>query len=115
MRAKVLDFKIQRDGFKSSLTVHEATMKHMDAEIKSLNQNLIQKESGAKELYGQSQGLLKKVAELRNKVNLGDTNLMKILQTKTDAILMLNNVDDEKVELEKKTGEPEKTYSPDSF
>jgi len=108
MRVKLADYINQSNGFKSSLVVHEANLKEVEAQVNVLNRNLEEKESIANELNESTKVLVKQVAELRKQVSAGESNLKTILQAQMDAFSTLENVDDEKVQLEQKQEEQKK-------
>jgi len=105
MRNKLTDLVNQRNGFNSSLAIHEANLKKVEEEIPVLNRNLQRKErSESKELWD----LVRLEGELQKKVSFGETNLKKILEAQTKVFLTLENIDEEKFELEQKQQEQKK-------
>jgi len=108
MRVELADYINQSNGFKSSLVVHEANLKEVEAHVNVLNRNLVEKESIANELNESTKVLVKQVAELRKRVSAGESNLKTILQAQMKAFSTLENVDDEKVQLEQKQEEQKK-------
>lgn len=108
MQVKKADFINQCEGFKSSLVAHEANLKKVEAQLNAMNRSLEENEGIARELNDSTKELVKKVNQLRKQVSVGETNLKKILEQQTNAFLTLENVDDEKVELEQKQEEQKK-------
>jgi len=100
MRVKVSDYKIQLDGLISSLAVHESTMKQAEALVKFLNTHLAEKQDMVMSLNVSTKELMKNVTELRKKVSNGENSLMKVLEAHTDAFLKIENVHEEKEQLE---------------
>lgn len=105
---KLSDFINQCNGFKSSLANHETNLKQLKAQVNATNRSLEEKESIVNQLNESTKVLVKKLAEVRGQVKAGEANLNKILKAQTDAFIMLENVDDEKVELEQKQEEQKK-------
>jgi len=100
MRIKVSDYKIQLDGLNSSLAVHESTRKQAEALVKFLNTSLADKQDMVMSLNVSTKQLIQNVTELRKKVSNGENSLKKVLETQTDAFLTIENVREEKEQLE---------------
>jgi len=107
-RVKLSDFISQCNGFKSSLEVHENNLKELETQANAINRNLDEKENIVSELRDCTKGLVEKVAHLQNQVSEGKGNMEKILKVQTDGFLKLDNLDDEKFELEQKQEEQKK-------